>query len=77
MSLLLFVIFIADLFYINDNLYYAGYAGDTILSGFNFAEGINCLGPNIQKVFAWFGQNGMMANSGISHFLVARSKKQI
>ena len=76
-SLLLFVIFIADLFYINDNLYYAGYAGDTILSGFNFAEGINCLGPNIQKVFAWFGQNGMMANSGISHFLVARSKKQI
>ena len=77
MGLLLFVIFIADLFYINDNLCYAGCAGDTIphVCGFNFAEAIDFLEPNI-KNFVWFGRNRLKAISGKSHFFVSRTKKQ-
>ena len=55
------------LFYINDNLDYASYAENKNFDRrFNFAEAIDILKRDIQKTFAWFKQNGFIANSGKS-----------
>ena len=52
-------------FCINDMLDYVSYDADTILyvCRLNFVKTINLLESNIQKVFAWFKQNELIANS--------------
>lgn len=64
LGLLLHVIFTTDLFHINDNLNYAIYANDAThdVSRFSFAKFIDFL--QLKKMFAWFKQNGLIANSG-------------
>lgn len=64
LGLLLHVIFTTDLFHINDNLIYAIYANDAThdVSRFSFAKFIDFL--QLKKMFAWFKQNGLIANSG-------------
>ena len=56
---LLFLIFIADLFYLNYDLDFASYSDDTILY----------ICRQDFKRFNWFQQNGLLASSGRSQFL--------
>ena len=69
---LLFLIFIADLFYLNYDLDFASYADDTTpyICRLDFSI-IKVLAPNVNKLFNWFRQNGLLANSGKSHFLTS------
>ena len=68
---LLFLIFIADLFYLNYDLEFASYVDDTTpyICGQDFNSIIRVLEPNVNKLFNWFRQNGFLVNSGKSHFL--------
>ena len=52
-------------------------AGDTTpyVCRENYAEAIEFLEPTINNIFAWFKNNGLVANSGISHFLVSAYEK--
>ena len=61
---LLFLIFIADLFYLNHDLDFASYADDTTpyICGQDFSSIINVLEPNVNTLFNWFPQNGLIAN---------------
>ena len=70
---LLFLIFIAHLFYLNYDLGFASYADDTTpyICGQDFNSIIKVLLPNVNKLFNWFRQNGLLANSGKSHFLTS------
>ena len=62
--------FLLDLFYIYNDLDYASYADDTTpyVCRQNYAEAIEFLELTINNVFAWFKDNGLVANSGKSHF---------
>ena len=74
---ILFIIFLYDLFYIYIDLDYASYADDTT-SYFcreNYAEAIEFLERTINNIFAWLKNNGLVANSGKSHFLVSPYEK--
>ena len=53
---LLFLIFIADLFYLNYDLDFASYADDTTpyICGQDFSSIINVLAPNVNTLFNWF-----------------------
>ena len=68
---LLFLIFIEDLFYLNYALDFASYTNDTTsdIRGQDVCSIINVLEPNVSTFFNWFQQNGLIANSGKSHFL--------
>ena len=68
---LLFLIFIADLFYLNYDL--ASYADDTTpyICGQGFSSIINVLEPNVNTLFNRFRQNGLIANSSKNHFLTS------
>ena len=70
---LLFLIFIADLFYLNYDLDSASYADETspYICEQNFSSIINVLEPNVNTLFNWFRQNGLIANSDKSHFLTS------
>ena len=70
---LLFLIFIADLFYLNYDLDFPSYADDTTpyICGQDFNSIIKVLEPNVIKLFYWFRQNGLLANSGKSHLLTS------
>ena len=70
---ILFIIFITDLFFINDDIGFASYADDTTshVCGNNFSEVINFLESNVTNVFKWFHENALMANSSKSHFLIS------
>ena len=74
---ILFIIFLSDLFYIYNDLDYANYADDTTpyVCRQNYAEAIEFLEPTINNIFAWFKKNGLVANSGKSHFLVSPYEK--
>ena len=74
---ILFIIFLSDLFYIYNDLDYANYADDTTpyVCRQNYAEAIEFLEPTINNIFAWFKNNGLVANSGKSHFLVSPYEK--
>ena len=63
---LLFLTFIADLFYLNYDLDFASYTDDTTpyICGQDFSSIINVLEPNVNTLFNWFRQNGLIANSG-------------
>ena len=56
---------------------YASYADDTTpdVCRKNYAEVIEFLEPSISSIFAWFKNNGLVANSGKSHFLVSPYEK--
>ena len=75
---LLFLIFIGDLFYLNYDLDFASYADDTTpyICGQDFSSIINVLEPNVNTLFNWFRQNGLIANSGKSHFLISPYEKR-
>ena len=64
---LLFLIFIADLFYLGYDLDFASYADDTTpyIGGQGFNNISVVLEPNVNKFFNWFRQNGLLANSGL------------
>ena len=69
---LLFLIFIADLFFLNyDLLDFASYADDTTpyICGQDFNNIIKVLEPIVNKLFNWFRQNGLLASSAKRHFL--------
>ena len=74
---ILFIIFLSDLFYIYNDLDYVSYADDTTpyLYRQNYAEALEFLEPTINNIFAWFKNNGLVANSGKSHFLVSPYEK--
>ena len=69
---ILFIIFIADLFFIVDDIDYASYADDTTPYACrkNIIEAIEFLEPRLSNIFKWFEHNGLVANSSKSHFLV-------
>ena len=68
----LFIIFIEDVLFINNDIDFASYADDTTpyVCGQNFSEVINFLESNVTNVFKWFHENGLMANSSKSRFLI-------
>ena len=70
---LLFLIFLADLFYLSYDLDFASYADDTTpyICGQDLSSIINVLEPNVNTLFNWFRQNGLIANSSKSHFLTS------
>ena len=70
---ILFIIFIADLIFINNDIDFASYADDTTpyVCGQNLSGVINFLESNVTNVFKWFHENGLMANSSKSHFLIS------
>ena len=76
---ILFIIFLSDLFYIYNNIDYANYADDTTpyVCRQNYAEAIEFLEPTINNIFAWFKNNGLVANSGKSHFWLVRMRKLV
>ena len=76
---ILFIIFLFDLFYSYNDLDYAGYADDTTpcVSRQNYAEPIGFLEPIINNIFGCFKNNGLVANSGESHFLISPYEKII
>ena len=67
------IIFITDLFFINNDIGFASYADDTTPYACeqNFSEVINFLESNVTKVFKWFHENGLMVNSSKSNFLIS------
>ena len=74
----LFLIFIADLFHLNYDLDFPSYADATTLyiCGQDFSSIINVLEPNVNTLFNCFQQNGLIANSGKSHFLTSAYEKR-
>ena len=70
---ILFIIFLSDLFYIYNDLDYANYADDTTpyVCRQNYAEAIEFLEPTINNIFAWFKNNGLVADLSKSYFLVS------
>ena len=72
LGLILFIIFTADLFFINNDIDFASYADDTTpyVCGHNFFEVINFLESNVTNLFKWFDENGITANSSKNHFLI-------
>ena len=70
---LLFLLFIADLLHLNYDLNFASYYNDTTPYIFvqDFNSIITLLEQNVNKLFNWFRQNGLSANSGKSYFLTS------
>lgn len=70
LGIMLCVIFISDLFLINNNIDFVIYGGDTspYFWGQNFSVVINLLESNVTNVFPWFHKNGLTANSSKNHF---------
>ena len=70
---LLFNIHLCDLFYFLDDLDIASYADDTTLYTVkeNKESVINALETSSQKLFKWFKNNFMKANSDKSHLLLS------
>ena len=66
-------IFIAGLFFVNNDTDFASYADDTTpyVWGQNFSEVIDFLKSKATNVFKWFRENGLIANSSKSHFLIS------
>ena len=62
---ILFIMFIADLFFINNDTDFASYADDTTpyVCGQNVFEVIGFLESKVTNVFKWFHENGLIANS--------------
>ena len=70
---ILFIIFITDLFFINNDTDFASYADDTTpyVCGQDFSEVINFLESKVTNLFKWFHESGLIANSSKSHFLIS------
>ena len=73
---ILFIIFVADLFFINNDTDFASCADDTTpyVCEQNFSEVISFLESKVTNVFKWFHENGLIANSSKSHFLISPYK---
>ena len=69
----LFLIFIADLFYLNFDLDFVSYTDNAFpyICGNDFSSINDVLEPNANTLFNWFQQNGLIANSGKRHFLTS------
>ena len=76
-SSFIYLFFLSDLFYIYNDLDYASYTDDITpyVCRQNHAEAIKFLKPTINNIFAWLKNNGLVANSGKSHFLVSPYEK--
>ena len=74
---ILLINFLSDLFYVDKDLDYESYAVDTTpyVCRQNYADAIEFLEPSINNIFAWFQNNGLVAHSGKSHFLVSLHEK--
>ena len=71
---ILFIILLSDLFYIYKNLDYASYADETTtpyVCRQNYTKAIEFLEPTINNIFAWFKNNGLVADLSKSYFLVS------
>ena len=66
-------IFIAGLFFVNNDTDFASYTDDTTpyVWGKNFSEVIDFLKSKATNVFKWFHENSLIANSSKSHFLIS------
>ena len=66
-------IYCRSFFYLNYDLHFASYADDTTpyICGQDFSSITNVLEPNVNTLFNWFRQNGLIANSSKSHFLTS------
>ena len=66
-----FIFDIEDLFYLNYDLDFGSYADGTTpyICRQDVSSIVNILEPNVNTLFNWFKQNGLIANSGKSHFL--------
>ena len=73
---LLFNIHLCNLFYFLDNLDIASYADDTTLYTVkeNNESVLNALGTSSQKLFKWFKNNFMKANSDKRHLLLSSNE---
>ena len=69
---ILFIIILSYLFYIYNDLDYVSY-----VNGQNYAEAIEILEQTMNSIFARFKYNGIVANSGKSHFWLVRMRKLI
>ena len=74
---ILIIIFLSDLFYVYNDLDLASYADDTTpyVCRQNYTEAIEFLEPTINNIFAWFKNNGLVANPDKSHFLCSLYEK--
>ena len=74
----LFLIFIADLFFLNYDLDFASYADDATpyICEQDFSSIFKVLEPNVSKLFNWFRQNVLTANSGKTHFPTSQYEKR-
>ena len=71
LGLLLFIIFICDLFYFEENVDLASYADDNVpyCASLDIQTTINTLQDSSAKLFDWFSKNSMKANADKRHFL--------
>ena len=76
---ILFIIFVEDLFFINNDTDFASYADDTTpyVCGQKFSEVIIFLESKVTDVFTWFHENGLIANSSKSHLISPYRTKSI
>ena len=70
--------FITDLFYFNYDIDCASYAHDTTpcIRGQDFLDIIKMLERNVNKLFNWFQQNSLLANSTKSLFQTTPYEKR-
>ena len=73
LGLILFILFIADLFFINNDTDFASSADDTThyVCRKNFSEVAHFLESKVTNVFKSFYENDLMANSSKNHFLIS------
>ena len=73
LGLLLFNIFLCDLFFEDKSSYFANYADDTTpyTVGSNITEVLTNLSCHAQKLFTWFANNQMKANYDKCHLLLS------
>ena len=76
---LLFLIFIAKLFYLNDGLDFGSYANDTTPynCGQDFSSIINVLEPNVNTLFNRFRQNGLLIFTFILQYFALKIIKNL
>ena len=76
---LLFIIFICDLFYFEENVDIASYADDNTpyCASHDIQTTINTLQDSSVKLFDWFPKNSMTANANKCHLLLSKNIKHV
>ena len=76
---LLFIIFICDLFYFEENVDIASYADDNTpyCASHDIQTTINTLQDSSVKLFDWFPKNSITANANKCHLLLSKNIKHV